>query len=51
MEMIRLGVKDEAVSNQIHIPVGYDIFNFKFRKLVGAKVSEPIRNIFETIGR
>lgn len=49
--MVKLGVKDEAVFDQIHIPVGYDIFNFEFVKVVGAKVDNPPFNIFETIGR
>lgn len=49
--MAKLGITDEAVFEQIHIPVGFDIFNFKFVKVVGAKLDNPPFNIFETIGR
>lgn len=49
--MAKLGITDEAVFEQIHIPIGFDIFNFKFVKVVGAKLDNPPFNIFETIGR
>lgn len=29
-----LGIEDETILEQIHIPVSYDIFNFKFEKIV-----------------
>ena len=31
--MRHLGISDSNLENQIHIPVGYDIFNFEFRKI------------------
>lgn len=49
--MAKLGITDDTVFEQIHIPVGFDIFNFKFVKVVGAKLDNPPFNIFETIGR
>ena len=49
--MVKLGIKDEAVFDQIHIPVGYDIFNFQFQKIEENSLQAETYNIFETIGR
>lgn len=49
--MRKLGIKEKSLFDQIHIPVGYDIFNFKFVKIEGAKLANPPFNIFETYGR
>lgn len=49
--MRKLGIEEESLFDQIHIPVGYDIFDFKFVKVVGTKLDNPPYNIFETIGR
>ena len=32
--MTQLGIKDDSIFDQIHIPVGFDIFNFEFKKVV-----------------
>lgn len=47
----RLDVQDMSILNQIHIPVGFDIFCFKFIKTVGVQVANPPYNIFSTLGR
>ena len=49
--MDKLGITEESVANQLHIPVGYDIFNFKFVKIVGNPLPRQSYNIFETIGK
>lgn len=49
--MDKLGIAEESVVNQLHIPVGYDIFNFKFVKIVGNPLPGQTYNIFETIGK
>ena len=40
--MGRLGITNNSVFDQIHIPVGYDIFNFKFVKTVGVSTPSSI---------
>lgn len=36
----RLGIDDSNLEDQIHIPVGYDIFNFEFRKIEENRLPE-----------
>ena len=31
--MKHLGISDSNLEDQLHIPVGYDIFNFEFKKI------------------
>jgi hypothetical protein len=38
--MKRLGINENSLEDQIHIPVGYDIFNFEFRKIEENKLPE-----------
>lgn len=45
--MKRLGISDSNLDNQIHIPVGYDIFNFEFRKVEENSLPQHF-NIFDT---
>ena len=44
--MRRLGITDSDLENQIHIPVGYDIFNFEFKKVEESRLPQR-HNIFE----
>jgi hypothetical protein len=37
----KLGIEDNTILNQIHIPVSYDIFNFKLKKVIGANTAHP----------
>ena len=39
--MDRLGIKYDMIEEQIHIPISYDIFNFKFVKEIGAQTANP----------
>ena len=41
----RLGIDQTDILDQIHIPIGYNIFNFKFVKVVGATTANPPYNI------
>lgn len=45
--LLRLGISDSNLENQIHIPVGYDIFNFEFKKIEENKLPEHF-NVFDT---
>lgn len=47
--MKRLGISDSGIENQIHIPVGYDIFNFEFKKILGHKLPQQDFNVFDTM--
>ena len=44
----RLNLTDERILDQVHIPVGYDIFNFKFMdaQMIGAITATPPYNNF-----
>lgn len=44
--MRHLGVDDTNLVEQIHIPVGYDIFEFEFRKIVENRIPQKF-NVFE----
>lgn len=46
--MQRLGISNSNLENQIHIPVGYDIFNFEFKKIEENKLPDHF-NVFDTI--
>ena len=46
--MQRLGISDSNLENQLHIPVGYDIFNFEFKKIEENKLPEHF-NVFDTM--
>lgn len=45
--MRRLGIGDNELERQIHIPVGYDIFNFAFRKVDENPLPQHF-NVFDT---
>lgn len=46
-ELMRyLGIIDDNLENQIHIPVGYDIFNFEFKKVEENKLPQRT-NVFD----
>lgn len=44
--MRRLGITDSDLENQIHIPIGYDIFNFEFKNVEENRLPQR-HNIFE----
>lgn len=44
----RLGISDSNLGDQIHIPVGYDIFNFTFKKIEENPLPQHF-NVFDTI--
>lgn len=44
--MYHLGINDSNLESQIHIPVGYDIFNFQFKKVEENRLPQR-HNIFE----
>ena len=44
--MRHLGITDDNLEDQIHIPVGYDIFNFEFKIVEENKLPQSI-NVFE----
>ena len=46
--MKRLGIIDSNLENQIHIPVGYDIFNFEFKKVEENTLPQSF-NVFDTM--
>lgn len=43
--MKKLDINDELILNQIHIPVGRDIFNFTFNKIQGFSTAGSMRTI------
>lgn len=45
--MRRLGINDVNIENQIHIPVGYDIFNFEFEEKEDNELMQHY-NVFDT---
>lgn len=46
--MKRLGIIDSNLEDQIHIPIGYDIFNFEFKKIEENKLPQRF-NVFDTM--
>lgn len=47
--MRKMGITNDNIFNQIHIPVGYDIFNFKFEKIIPNTLPKSAYSILETI--
>ena len=46
--MKRLGIANSNLENQIHIPIGYDIFNFEFKQIEEHKLPERF-NVFDAM--
>ena len=46
--MTRLGISNSDLENQIHIPIGYDIFNFEFKQIEKHKLPEHF-NVFDAM--
>ena len=44
--LTRLGLTESKLADQIHIPIGYDIFNFDFSKIVVTGVPTPTPPMF-----